>query len=118
MKGYLQGRALATGGDLQMRTTGRPPVDGGIVLVTGASAGIGRELAIQLAARAGTLALLARRVDRLEQLRIELSARHPQLKVVAVAADLSDEGDVADVLARLREPIGPVDVLGKHGGVG
>jgi short-subunit dehydrogenase len=101
-----------------MRPTGRPPVDDGIVLVTGASAGIGRELAIQLAARAGTLALLARRIDRLEQLRIELSARHPQLKVVAMAADLSDEGDVADVLARLREQIGPVDVLVNNAGVG
>lgn len=101
-----------------MRDTGRPPVDGGIVLVTGASAGIGRELARQLAARAGTLVLLARRVDRLEQLRTELLARHPQLKVVALAADLSDEGDVAGVLARVREQVGPVDVLVNNAGVG
>jgi short-subunit dehydrogenase len=90
----------------------------GIVLVTGASAGIGRELALQLAARAGTLVLLARRIDRLEQLRTELLARHPHLKVVALAADLSDEGDVADVLARVREQAGPVDVLVNNAGVG
>ena len=101
-----------------MRETVRPPVDGGIVLVTGASAGIGRELALQLAARAGTLVLLARRVDRLEQLRTELLARHPQLKVVALAADLSDEGEVAGVLARVREQAGPVDVLVNNAGVG
>jgi NAD(P)-dependent dehydrogenase (short-subunit alcohol dehydrogenase family) len=38
----------------------RPPIDGGTVLVTGASAGIGRELAVQLAPRARSLVLLAR----------------------------------------------------------
>ena len=101
-----------------MRNTGQPPVDGGIVLVTGASAGIGRELAFQLAARAGTLVLLARRLDRLERLRTELLARHPQLNVVALAVDLSDEGEVAGVLARVREQVGPVDVLVNNAGVG
>lgn len=101
-----------------MRESGRPPVDGGIVLVTGASAGIGRELARQLAVRAGTLVLLARRVDRLEELRTELLARHQQLKVVALEADLSDESSIAAALARVREQVGPVDVLVNNAGVG
>jgi short-subunit dehydrogenase len=102
-----------------MRETRPSPVDGGIVLVTGASAGIGREFARQLAARASALVLLARRVDRLEQLRTELLARHPQLKVVVVlAADLSDEGDVAGVLARVLQQVGRVDVLVNNAGLG
>src|SRR3982750_4324954 len=54
-------------------------LDGCSALITGASAGIGRELARQLAARAKLLVLVARRRDRLEQLRTELVARNPAL---------------------------------------
>ena len=58
----------------------RPPIDDGAVLITGASAGIGRELAVQLAPRARMLILLARRAGRLEELRASLLARHPRLQ--------------------------------------
>src|ERR1700726_4679110 len=70
--------------------TVRPPVDGGTVLVTGASSGIGREFAAQLAARAGTLVVAARRAGLLGALRAELIAAHPRLQVVALPVDLSD----------------------------
>jgi short-subunit dehydrogenase len=88
------------------------------VLVTGASAGIGRELAVQLARRAGTLVLLARRAGLLEKLRADLLARHPQLRVVALPVDLSDESDVDRVVAELHEQVGPIDVLVNNAGVG
>jgi len=96
----------------------RPPVDGGTVLITGASSGIGRELAVQLAQRAGTLVLLARRAARLEELRAELTGRHPQLRVLALAADLSDEREVDRVLSEVREQVGDVDILVNNAGVG
>jgi uncharacterized protein len=96
----------------------RAPIDGGTVLVTGASAGIGREFAAQLAARAGTLVLLARRPELLDELRTELLARHPQLPVMALPADLCDERDVDRVVAEVRERVGPVDVLINNAGVG
>jgi short-subunit dehydrogenase len=72
----------------------RPPVDGGTALITGASSGIGRQFATQLASRAGTLVVVARRAGLLEGLRAELAAAHPQLQVVAAPIDLSDERDV------------------------
>ena len=95
-----------------------PPIDGGTVLVTGASAGIGREFALQLAPRCAALVLLARRVERLDTLRDDLAARHPELSVVALPADLSDESDVTRVVAEVHERVGAVDVLVNNAGVG
>jgi short-subunit dehydrogenase len=93
-------------------------LDGGTVLVTGASAGIGREIALQLAARAGTLVLLARRAGLLEELRASLLKQHPQLQVVALPVDLSDAGDVDRVVAEVHKAAGDVDVLVNNAGVG
>ena len=58
-------------------------------IITGASAGIGRELARQLAHRAKSLILVARRRDRLEALRGELTASNPALSVDIRETDLS-----------------------------
>jgi uncharacterized protein len=96
----------------------RPPVGDGAVLITGASAGIGRELAVQLAPRARMLILLARRAGRLEELRASLLARHPRLQVLTLSADLSDEDDVERALAEAGEQAGAVDVLVNNAGVG
>jgi len=98
--------------------TVRPPVDGGTVLITGASSGIGREFAAQLAARTGTLVIAARRAGLLEALRAELIAAHPRLRVVALPVDLSDERDVERAVTAMREQAGPVDVLINNAGVG
>jgi uncharacterized protein len=92
----------------------RPPIDGGTVLVTGASAGIGRELAVQLGPRARALILLARRAGRLAELRASLLAKHPRLQVLALPVDLSDESDVDRAVAEA----GVVDVLVNNAGVG
>jgi hypothetical protein len=87
-------------------------------LITGASAGIGRELALEFGARAGTLVLVARRLDRLKQLRDELVGRYPELIVVVLAADLSDAHDIERLLAQVSEQAGAVDVLVNNAGLG
>ena len=101
-----------------MAGNARSPIDDGAVLITGASAGIGRELAVQLAPRARMLILLARRAGRLEELRASLLARHPRLQVLTVSVDLSDETDVERALAEVGEQAGAVDVLVNNAGVG
>ena len=90
----------------------------GVVLITGASSGIGRELVLEFGARAETLVLVARRLDRLEQLRQQLRERHPGLKVIVLAADLSDENDTERLVADVSGQVGAVDVLVNNAGSG
>lgn len=96
----------------------RPPIDGGTVLITGASSGIGLELARQLAPRAGSLVAVARREERLVGLKDELSARHPGLVVRTEPCDLSDPEAVDALSGRLLEDFGAVDVLVNNAGAG
>jgi len=92
--------------------------DHGTVMITGASSGIGRELAFQFAPRSQALVVVARRTDRLERLRGELLASHPDLKVVALGADLSDEREIGALLRQVADQAGPVDVLVNNAGLG
>jgi uncharacterized protein len=85
-------------------------------VVTGASAGIGRELARQLAARAKLLVLVARRRDRLEQLRTELVTRNPALRVEIRQTDLSNLEQTMQLASLLTNE--PIDFLINNAGVG
>ena len=96
----------------------RPPIDGGTVLITGASAAIVPELAEQLAPRARSLSLLARRAGRLEELRATVLAKHSQLQVLTLPVDLSDETDVDRAIGETGEQAGAIDVLVNNAGVG
>lgn len=84
-------------------------------LVTGASSGIGVELARELARRGHGLVLVARRRERLEELRTELMDRGVRIEVVP--ADLSDRGERAR-LAEAVEALGlEVDILVNNAGL-
>ena len=58
-------------------------------LITGASSGLGAEMARQLAAHGEDLALCARRTERLEELRAEILAAHPERRVAIAALDVT-----------------------------
>lgn len=88
------------------------------VLLTGASAGIGRELARQLAPLAGTLVLVARRADRLESLRDELLTINPELRVQIRPADLSKRSEVVALCDALKEESLELDFLINNAGFG
>jgi short-subunit dehydrogenase len=84
-----------------------------VVVITGASSGIGRELAVQLAARGAKLALAARRVDRLEQLNAQLGGGH-----LIIAADVSRPQDCEMLVQRAIEHFGRIDTLVCNAGYG
>ena len=86
-------------------------------LITGATAGIGHEYAVQLAARGGDLVLVARDTARLEQVAEELRRAH-QVEVEVLVADLTDRADLARVEARLADRDRPVDLLVNNAGFG
>ncbi|WP_197375735.1 SDR family NAD(P)-dependent oxidoreductase [Mycolicibacterium baixiangningiae] len=87
-------------------------------LVTGASGGIGEEFATRLAAERANLILVARRTDRLEELRSRLLGRHPGIDIDVVSADLGVPGAAA-ALAQQVESLGRhVDVLVNNAGIG
>ena len=94
-----------------------PPLDGGVVLVTGASSGIGREIARQLAPRARTLVVVARRRERLEELAQELRQEHPSLQVLVRACDLTKRAAAEALVTEVVGRIGHVDVLVNDAGV-
>jgi len=93
-------------------------IDGCNALITGASAGIGREFARQLGGRAATLVLVARRQARLEELRAELMGRHPQLRVEIRPTDLSQHEAVDKLLAWAMARTPPIDLLINNAGLG
>jgi uncharacterized protein len=86
-------------------------------LVTGASAGIGRELAKQLAAGGANLVLTARRTDRLESLAGELTAKHGIAAEIFVA-DLGKAGTADQIFAFTEGRRIAVDVLVNNAGFG
>jgi short-subunit dehydrogenase len=88
-----------------------------LVLITGASSGIGAALARAYAARGCDLALVARRAERLEALAAELSAAHA-IEAFAVPADLSVFEAWRPVIEAVERRGRSVDVLVNNAGFG
>jgi NADP-dependent 3-hydroxy acid dehydrogenase YdfG len=82
-------------------------------IVTGASAGIGRALATELAARGATVGLLARRRERLDELVAEL----PGDGHLALAADVSKRGATQRAVDRFVKRTGSLDLLFANAGI-
>jgi len=93
-------------------------LDGCSALITGASAGIGCEFARQLANRARTLVLVARREQRLNELSKELRKRNAQLDVHTRVIDLCDKNQIDDLIGWLGQNGSDIDFLINNAGLG
>lgn len=93
-------------------------IDGCNALITGASSGIGREFAHQLAGRASSITLLARRDERLVELADQLQRENPKLLVHTRKVDLSDHAQLQDLLEWLDHEKLDLDLLINNAGLG
>jgi len=96
---------------------GFQPIDNKVVLLTGASSGMGRATALLLAKGGARLALVARRKERLESLAAEVS-NHGAPEPLIVVADVRRESDCRSTVHKCRDQFGRIDVLINNAGVG
>jgi short-subunit dehydrogenase len=87
-----------------------------VIIVTGASSGIGRATALELAARGHLVGLIARRRDRLESLAADIKGSGGT--AVAESADVGDRDALHRAIGEIARQLGPIDVLVANAGYG
>ena len=87
-------------------------------LITGSSGGIGEDFAVAFAKRKANLILVARREDKLAQLRTRLLEMSPGITVDVIPADLAVPGSAEQLAAKVKDLGRSVDILINNAGVG
>lgn len=87
-----------------------------IVLITGASSGIGEACAIQFASQGATLILTARRIDRLKALQADIQ-RQFETKVLTLKLDVQDKTQVKEMIHGLPKEWRCIDILVNNAGL-
>src|SRR6266550_9575898 len=90
--------------------------DNKVVMITGASSGIGRGLALELGKRGARIGLVARRKDLLDEIVSELEAQGG--RALALPVNVQDATAVQAAADRLTAEFGPIDVLIANAGIG
>jgi len=89
-----------------------------VVLITGASSGLGEGMAREFAKRGADLALCARRSDRLATLKAQIEGAHPGTRVEIAALDVADEGSIEPVFQDFHARFGRLDRIIVNAGIG
>ncbi len=82
---------------------------GRVAVITGASSGLGRQMAYAFARQGADIAILARRMDRLEELKENLESEG--VKVLPVKCDVTSTTDINEAAKAVEEYFGKVDIL-------
>lgn len=90
-------------------------LEGHIAVVTGASKGLGRQMAESLAAGGASVALVARSAELLDKVVEGIRAKGG--KAEAIVADVTDEGAIAEVAQQVKERLGVCDILINNAGI-
>jgi NADP-dependent 3-hydroxy acid dehydrogenase YdfG len=92
------------------------PLDGKVALITGASRGIGLAIARRLATMGAALSVCAR--DTAKLARAESELRSAGAKVLAAPADLTRPRDIASLVQKTEQSLGPIEILVNNAGIG
>ncbi|TDI65081.1 MAG: SDR family oxidoreductase [Alphaproteobacteria bacterium] len=93
-------------------------LSGRAIIVTGASRGMGREMADALLAAGASVAVLSPEADELEATAAELGAAHGRHRVIALVSDITDYHGCARGVAETVAAFGGLDGLVNHAGIG
>ncbi len=88
------------------------------ILITGASSGIGKALAFELAQKGYSLALASREADQLSQVRDEIIAAHNPPAVAIRPLDVTEYDDVYKAVNELADELGGLDIVFANAGIG
>ena len=88
------------------------------ILITGASAGLGAGMARVFAEKGCNLALCARRMEPLQELKTELESQHPGIRVSVKTLDVNDHDQVFEVFHAFAEEFGTLDRIIVNAGLG
>jgi len=88
------------------------------ILITGASSGLGHGMAVEFAKQGCNLALCARRVERLEELKAQLEGINPDIKVFIRSLDVNDHDAVFSLFKAFRDDMGTLDRVIVNAGMG
>ena len=89
-----------------------------ISLITGASSGIGRDMAFEFADRGYDLILVARSFDRLKEVKNEIIKKYDKCNVLIMKCDVSNVESVKNLYNDVRKEFGNIDVLVNNAGFG
>lgn len=88
------------------------------ILITGASSGLGKGMAIEFAKQGRNLALCARRIENLKTLKVELENINPSITVIIKTLDVNDHSAVFDVFKAFKIELGSLDRIIINAGIG
>lgn len=87
------------------------------VMITGASSGIGKALAYELAKKGYSLALTARNIEQLEEIKDEIAKQGNSSNIIVRKLDVTDTDDVYAAVEELSKQLGGLDIIVANAGI-